>query len=128
MKEQAHFDWRTVMTASPDMPAKSIVALDNYFKQFVALTIKPGTDDAKPEIEPQRCVQCDEPLTGFQALILGRGGFEWGLAHGHGHCRACKWPCVAHHFIKDEDGEHVCTLHNVILQIHPDLVESKATP
>lgn len=117
-------DWRTFMSASADMPAKSIKALDDYFSQFVAIGIK--EIDGKKEIEPLTCVGCDEALTGFAAALLGKGGFEWGLVHGQGHCRNCGWPAFGHHFIKDEDGADVATLRNFILQVHPDFVSKRA--
>lgn len=47
------------------------------------------------------CIVCDEPLVGLLASLLGRGGFEWGIVHGRGHCRNCGWPASGHHYIKD---------------------------
>lgn len=117
----AHFDWRTVMNASADFPEKNIAVLDRYFSQFVALEIKTAGGEDKPEIQEQKCVGCGGVLTGFKALI-GGGGFQWGFVHGHGHCAGCKWPAIAHHFIKDDAGEDVVALHNFILQVHPDFV------
>ena len=119
----ARFDWRSVMNATADTPAATIKVLDDYFSQFVAVPLK-EVEGGKPEIQSQNCVGCGEMLTGFAAL-LGRGGFRWGLAHGHGNCSGCGWPAVAHHFIKDEHGEDVVTLRNFILQLHPDFVERR---
>lgn len=64
-----------------------------------------------------------KPKEGHPCLRCGRGGFEWGLAHGHGHCRNCGWPATLYHFIKDRNGEDLLTIRNVLLQVHPDNVE-----
>jgi len=117
-------DWRTFMNATDATSPETIKALDSYFGQFVAVPIKEAVNGGKPEIQEQRCVGCDEVLTGFMSM-LGRGGFRWGLAHGHGHCAGCGWPVVAHHFVKDENGEDLITLQNFILQVHPDFVERR---
>lgn len=120
----AHFDWRTVMSAKADFPEKSARALDRYFRHFVAVKIKDDEKGGKPVIQEQKCVNCGEILTGFMAMF-GRGGFQWGIAHGEGHCGGCKWPATAHHFIKDEDGNDVVTLRGFILQVHPEFVTSR---
>jgi hypothetical protein len=116
-------DWRTFMSASPETPESTTKALDDYFSKFVAVAI--GNEGGKPVFKSQDCCNCGETLTGFSGLF-GRGGFEWGIAHGYGHCAGCKWPCVGHHFIKDEAGEDVLTLRNFILQVHPDFVERRS--
>lgn len=118
----AHLDWRTFADPRPDTPPEHIKIFDEYFSGFVAIPIK--DEDGKKTFQTQFCVGCDQPLTGFVALV-GRGGFRWGIAHGHGNCAGCGWPCIAHHFIKDADGNDVLTLHNFILQVHPDFVERR---
>lgn len=118
-----HLDWRTVMSANAETSPNTIKALDKYFNHFVALELKDV--DGKPEIQPQKCVGCQEELTGFKSALFGKGGFEWGITHGRGHCRNCGWPAFGHHFIKDEDGKDVVTIRNVILQVHPDFVDRK---
>lgn len=107
-------DWRSFMKASADVEEESIKALDKHFSQFVALEIKDG------EVQPQNCVNCGKQLTGFL------GAFEWGIAHGYGHCSNCRWPGQAHHFIENEKGEQIATIHNVVLQFHPSFVQRRS--
>ena len=65
-------------------------------------------------IEGGRCPSCGRSLTGF--LI---GTFEWGIAHGEGHCSACGYPCRGFHKME------YMTL-NCPLPYHPSvLVKSK---
>lgn len=120
----AHLDWRTVIDAGPDTPAKIITALDTYFEVFAQPEIT--LVDGKKHLGDQPCLKCDEPLAGgLKSFLLGKGGFTWGLAHGAGFCQNCRWPARAHHFIKDADGDDVVTLRNFILQYHPDYVTEK---
>lgn len=87
--------------------------LRSYFHRF-----------AKPTMPNHTCLRCGRPLTGgLAAVLMDDGGFEWGLAHGHGHCRKCGWPATAYHFIKDRDGNDLMTVRGVVLQIHPDDIE-----
>lgn len=98
--------------ASPEV----IADLRAYFHHFA----KPG-DDGHP------CLRCGKPLSGgLSAFLLDNGGFEWGLVHGHGHCRCCRWPATAHHFIKDRHGNDLMTARNLILQVHPDDIEIRS--
>lgn len=95
-------------------PAPEVVEdLNAYFHHF-----------AKPQMPDHLCLRCQRPLTGLMTTLLG-GGFEWGIAHGHGHCRTCGWPCTAHHQIKDRAGEHLMTVRNLVLQAHPDDIDVK---
>ncbi len=76
---------------------------DAYFSQFAKLT------DAK-------CLCCGTSLR----CPLGMGifgGFEWGLAHGEGHCAMCRYPMRALHRVKD-----LGTIHNLILPYHPSVL------
>ena len=52
-------------------------------------------------------------------MIDPNGGFEWGLVHGEGHCRFCRWPARVHHFIKDASGKDLISARNIVLQYHP---------
>lgn len=114
----AHLDWRTFMKASDDTKPEVIKALDEYFRHFVALEIKPD-HEGKPDIQTQMCVGCGEILSGLL------GTWRWGIAHGVGECGKCGWPSHGHHFIKDENGDSLMTLRNFILQVHPDFVERR---
>jgi hypothetical protein len=122
-KTVERLNWRTLIEAKPETSAETIAALDDYFQHFVQVPI--DEKDGKREIKPQNCIKCDEPLTGFMAVLVGKGGFTWGLAHGEGHCAHCRWPARGHHFIKDKDGKEIVTLRNFILQVHPDFVTDR---
>lgn len=70
------------------------------------------------------CLRCGQSLAGDLAdQLLSRGGFRWGLAHGHGQCGWCGWPATLYHFIKDRSGEDLMTIRHIVLQVHPDLIE-----
>lgn len=78
-----------------------IRAINEYLKKFVRLeNSKLGN----------KCILCGSYLGGLL------GTFEWGLAHGEGHCRACGYPARAKHVIKFKLGELAV---NQILQYHP---------
>jgi hypothetical protein len=104
----------TLTDDATDQDRETLADLEAYFRRF-----------AMPESgEPasfggHKCLKCDEPLTGFL------GSFTWGLVHGEGFCRKCKWPGRAHHFIKDRHGEELASLQFVVLQYHPDEVEER---
>lgn len=92
--------------------------LTAYLHHFAA----PKRDAAGVRVEGQPCIVCDEPLN--PGLFgMGRGGFEWGIAHGHGHCRNCRWPATLYHFIKDRNGEDLATIRGILLQQHPGDIE-----
>lgn len=116
-KKVDRLDWRSFMNAKEGTPETIIKALDGYFSHFAAVEVK--EENGKPEMQPQKCIGCGRLLTG----ILGT--WRWGIAHGVGECSSCGWPSHGHHFIKDEAGEHVATIHNFILQVHPDFVEQR---
>lgn len=95
---------------------KFITDCETYFGNFV----KPVRDESQNGV--QRCFHCGEYLTGLASFLLGRGGFEWGITHGEGHCTNCRWPARGHHFAKAADGSDLFTLHNFVLSYHPDFV------
>lgn len=79
---------------------KELDAWDAYLAQFVA--------------RQPHCICCGTDLR--CPLGMGwMGGFEWGLAHGSGHCRFCGYPMQGHHRVKD-----VGTIKNLFLQRHPE--------
>lgn len=98
-------------TATPEF----IEDFNKYLHEFA----KPGDDPGMP------CLRCGYALsqTMVEQLIGKRGGFTWGLVHGHGHCKECYWPVVAHHYIKDRNDKEMLTVRNLMLQIHPDNLE-----
>lgn len=116
-----HLSWRTIITAEADTPADIVSALNDYFQRFA----QPVFDESRETEKPMLCLKCGEPLTGLLASMFGRGGFEWGLAHGEGHCRCCGWPGRAMHYIKDSNGEEFLSVRNLVLQYHPDYVEAR---
>jgi len=124
MDTAERMDFRTVMSVSDDTPADLVKAIDTYFSQFIQL--QGVTEDGKLVVDAQPCVKCGEELNpDLAGALFGKGGFEWGLVHGHGRCRNCGWPAVAHHFVKDANDKEILTLRNFILQVHPDFVEQR---
>lgn len=119
MTKADHLDWRTLMSATDETTPETIEALDEYFRHFVAVPMEGN------RVNTQYCVGCEEPLTGLEAVLMGRGGFRWGLAHGEGQCSGCGWPARAHHFVKGKDGREILSLENFVLQVHPDFVTQK---
>lgn len=107
-----HLDWRTFLTASDSLAIK---ALDEYFSHFVAVEIK--EEKGERVFQPQKCCGCGKDLTGFF------GTWRWALTHGWGECSNCGWPSKGHHNVKDEAGEDILTLRNMIFQLHPEHVE-----
>jgi hypothetical protein len=73
---------------------------DAYLSQFARLT-------------EAQCLCCGTPLRCAFGLGL-LGGFEWGLAHGEGHCSRCRYPMRGHHRV---DG--LGTIRNLFLAYHP---------
>lgn len=92
-----------------------IKAVAEYLHHFAA---RKRDDPGNP------CLRCGAHLHRTMVdQLFGSGGFEWGLAHGHGYCRNCGWPATLYHFIKDADGKEVMTVRHVVLQAHPDDIE-----
>ena len=102
-----------------------VVEINAYLAHFAA----PQKNEDGSLVEGHPCLVCDMPLVGqlVDLLLHPEAGFEWGLVHGMGHCRNCRWPAAAHHFIKDRNGVELLTMRNVILQIHPDKITLKKT-
>ena len=80
---------------------------------------------AKPVKGKMPCLRCGYDIIQdlVQQFLGARGGFTWGLVHGHGHCKECYWPIVMHHHIKDKDGKELLTMQFIPLQIHPSNLE-----
>ena len=57
-----------------------------YLRRFASF---PRDEEGK--VDPRNpCLGCGEPMAGSLVdQLLTRGGFTWGLSHGHGHCRNC---------------------------------------
>lgn len=93
-------------------PAELIEDINQYLGCFVAPILKDGKN---------HCFHCGLSYNGG-ALdnLFGEGGFEWGLAHGDGRCRACKWPARLYHFIKDRHGEDLMTFRHLVLAYLPE--------
>ncbi len=73
---------------------------DAYFADFAKLT-------------DGRCLCCGKSLRCELGMGLF-GGFEWGLAHGEGHCTYCRYPMRGHHRV---DG--LGRIQNLFLPYHP---------
>lgn len=87
----------------------------NYLTAFAA-PVK--NDDGKPV-----CFHCGGILDSFMSMMGLGVGYEWGLAHGEAHCSGCHWPARGHHFVKDDDGKELLTLHNAFMAYMPEYVE-----
>lgn len=88
--------------AGPEADAE-LERWDAYFAQFAKLT------DAK-------CLCCGTSLR----CVLGLGffgGFEWGLAHGEGHCSYCRYPMRGLHRV-----EGLGRIDNLFLPYHPSVL------
>jgi hypothetical protein len=77
--------WRDMFTpkdgAEPD--TEILEDIDAYLELFAAPILIDGKN---------LCPHCGHPFNGsLMDSFLGDGGFEWGLAHGEGHCRCCRW-------------------------------------
>lgn len=79
----------------------ALAAMNAYLANFVAPVAHP-----KGKERGCVCFHCGEYLTGggLMGSFFG-GGFEWGLAHGEGHCSTCGWPARAYHFNPTPDVE-----------------------
>ena len=86
-----------------DETDQKLARWDEYLSQFAKLT------DAK-------CLCCGNELSCRLGMGLF-GGFEWGLAHGEGHCAYCRYPMRGHHRV---DG--LGTIRNLFLPYHPSLI------
>jgi hypothetical protein len=91
-----------------------VEAIREYFSHF-AVPEKGGDGF----VSGSPCLCCGKPQGGFL------GFFQWGLAHGHGACSNCGWPATVYHFIRDKNGEELCTLRGLLLQAHPNDVEKR---
>lgn len=91
------------LSKSPEADAEAdeeLARWDDYFAKFAKLT------DAT-------CLCCGKSLRCTLGMGLF-GGFEWGLAHGEGHCAYCRYPMRGHHRV---DG--LGTISNLFLPYHP---------
>ncbi len=55
------------------------------------------------------CPRCGALLYGGDLIGQILQTFEWGLSHGEGHCRACKWPVRMFHEFESEGGRRSFT-------------------
>lgn len=90
---------------------EEFVRWDAYFAQFAQMT------DAK-------CLCCGTTLSCWLGMGFF-GGFEWGLAHGEGHCATCRYPMRGYHRVDD-----LGTIRNLFLSYHPSTLSfaSKEEP
>jgi hypothetical protein len=76
---------------------------DAYLAQFAKLS-------------ESKCLCCGNRLSCRLGMGLF-GGFEWGLAHGEGHCAYCHYPMRGHHRV-----EGLGTIRNLFLAYHPSTI------
>ena len=96
-------DYFSLKNAADTVAAAELAQWDSYLSQFAKLT------DA-------RCLCCGNQLSCRLGMGL-LGGFEWGLAHGEGHCVHCRYPMRGHHRV-----EGLGTIKNLFLPYHPSLI------
>lgn len=98
-----------------------IETIDQYLLNFAAR--KRNEDNTMSEGNP--CLRCDKQLQGSLArqLFYSDEGFAWGMAHGHGYCKNCGWPCQLYHRVVDKNGEELMKFRHVVLQVHPKHIE-----
>jgi len=92
--------------------------MDKYFRSFVCPKFT-ECENGSPASGSHKCVACGERIDG----IIGT--FQWGLAHGEGHCCKCGYLMRGMHYIKDDQGEEFMNLTRYILQWHPDELHRK---
>jgi hypothetical protein len=91
------------LSKTPESDAEAdeeLARWDDYFAKFAKLT-------------GAACLCCGNSLRCHLNMGLF-GGFEWGLAHGEGHCAYCRYPMRGHHVV---DG--LGTIRNLFLPYHP---------
>jgi hypothetical protein len=96
-------DYFSLKDAEDATAIAELAQWDEYLSQFAKLT------DA-------RCLCCGKQLSCPLGMKLF-GGFEWGLAHGEGHCAYCGYPMRGHHRV-----EGLGTIRNLFLPYHPSLL------
>lgn len=90
-----------------ELCAKMNAQLDVYYHHFTDLV-------------DRKCIGCGSTLVGkdlVDSYIVG-ATFEWGLAHGEGHCVECGYPARALHYVKFDNDEGELKFSRV-LQYHP---------
>jgi hypothetical protein len=106
-------DYRTFLTLSEEIPdedtARQIKLIENYFAGFCPISTEENIGFP--------CPACGVYLGGLF------GSFKYGIQHGWGFCGTCLWPCVMHHYLKDEDGSQLLSLTNFLLALHPSKVD-----
>jgi hypothetical protein len=78
--------WRDVFEIKGDgFTSDDAAVLDEYLRKF---TLRPDN----------LCPGCDATLVGdLVDQLLGKATFTWGMAHGEGFCRECRYPARAYH-------------------------------
>lgn len=99
------------MAIAGEDPKMVVAAMNSYLARFAAPILVEKV---------YRCLKCGCDLSGLL------GTFQWGMVNGEGTCTNCDWPCRAHHYPKDADGDGIFDgALEVILQYHPTHVTHK---
>lgn len=112
--------WRDLFSpnAGKEPPVEMLEDIDAYLEPFAAPILIDGKN---------LCPHCGHPFNGsLMDSLLGAGGFEWGLAHGEGRCRCCRWPARLYHFVKDRRGDELMTFRHLVLAYRPTTPEDAA--
>ena len=93
----------------------TLTEMEEYLSHFCAPTVVDGK---------RVCHKCGGEFNGLLSMLGASKhvAFEWGLAHGEGHCSGCGWPMRAFHRPKGKDGEELFSLMNLPLAYLPDEV------
>lgn len=78
--------------------------LDIFGQEYLDNFLEPTYDVREDETVMIKCPCCDSHIMGGGIADALFSTFEWGIAHGEGHCGECRWPIKMYHFLKKEDG------------------------
>lgn len=116
MEEVATLKAADILTIGDDTPPEIIEDLDEYFSVFGPFR----NEDGDPT-----CLNCGEKVNAFMQAAGLAVAYQWGLAHGEANCSGCGWPARGMHYIKDRNGEQICSISNIFLPYHPSHVTSQ---
>lgn len=91
-----------------------IDAVNEYLKVFAKPVRKKSAGDFLTG--NTQCFRCEADLGGLL------GSFVYGICHGEGMCRHCRWPARALHYIQIDGKDMFTGPLEMILQYHPSVV------
>lgn len=91
--------------------------IEAYFHLFAAPIVRLVDNE-----RTYYCLSCNQPINSFLEILGVAVAHRWDIVYGEAFCSGCHWPSRGIHRITDRNGEHVCTIKNVFLYYHPDVV------